>query len=81
MRLDVLDHGHPLSTKALFAIIRLMSGHRAPDVVKTLKYRSEFFGATMSDFFQEVMRGPSGWSVADRELMAAYVSKVNSCEF
>jgi hypothetical protein len=81
MRLEVLDHGHPLSTKALFALIRLTSGYRAPDVVKTLKYRSEFFGATMGDFFQEVMRGPSGWSVADRELMAAYISKVNTCEF
>jgi AhpD family alkylhydroperoxidase len=31
--------------------------------------------------FQEVMRGPSSWSVADRELMAAYVSRVNACEF
>jgi hypothetical protein len=81
MRLEALDRGHPLSTKALFVVIRLMSGHRAPDVVKTLKYRSEFFGATMSDLFQEVMRGPSAWSVADRELMAAYVSKVNTCEF
>ena len=29
MRLDVLDHGHPFTTKALFAFIRLMSGHRA----------------------------------------------------
>jgi AhpD family alkylhydroperoxidase len=27
------------------------------------------------------MRGPSEWSVADRELMAAYVSKVNRTEF
>ena len=27
------------------------------------------------------MRGPSQWSVGDRELMAAYVSKVNSCPF
>jgi hypothetical protein len=81
MRLDVLDHGHPLRVKALFALIRLMSGHRAPDVVKTLKYRSEFFGAGMSELFQEVMRGHSQWSVADRELMATYVSKVNACDF
>jgi hypothetical protein len=81
MRLNVLDHGHPLSTRALFVLIRLISGYRAPDVVKTLKYRAEFFGAAMGDLFQEVMRGPSGWSIADRELMAAYVSKVNACEF
>jgi hypothetical protein len=81
MRLHALDHGHPLTTKALFAFIRLVTGHRAPDVVKTLKYRSEFFGSPMSDLFQEVMRGPSGWSIADRELMAAYVSRVNACDF
>jgi hypothetical protein len=81
MRLDVLDHGHPLQTKALFVLIRLLSRHRAPDVVKTLRYRPEFFGARMGDVFQEVMRGPSQWSVADRELMAAWVSRVNSCEF
>lgn len=81
MRLDVLDHGHPLRIKGLFTLIRLVSGHPAPDVVKTLKYRPEFFGAPMSELFQEVMRGPSAWSVGDRELMAAYVSKVNACEF
>ena len=81
MRLDVLDHGHPFTTKALFALIRLVSRHRAPDVVKTLRYRPEFFGSPMSAVFQEVMRGPSEWSVADRELMAAFVSKTNACEF
>lgn len=27
------------------------------------------------------MRGPSAWSVADRELIAAFVSKQNRCEF
>jgi hypothetical protein len=81
MRLDVLDHGHPVTTKALFVLIHLMSRHRAPDVVKTLRYRPEFFGAHMRDVFQEVMRGPSEWSIADRELMAAYVSKINACVF
>jgi hypothetical protein len=35
----------------------------------------------MGDVFQEVMRGPSAWSVADRELMAAFVSKTNACVF
>ncbi len=81
MRLAVLNSGHTLGTKALFALIRVVSGHRAPDVVKTLKYRGEYWGTPMSELFQEVMRGPSEWSIAERELMAAYVSKTNECEF
>jgi hypothetical protein len=35
----------------------------------------------MSPVFQEVMRGPSEWAIEERELMAAYVSKTNECEF
>jgi len=81
MRLASLDTGHPLTMKALFVLMRVVSGHRAPDVVKTLRYRPEFFGSHMSAVFQEVMRGPSEWSVGDRELMASYVSSVNACEF
>ena len=81
MRLDVLDRGHPFRTKALFAMIRTVSRHPVPDVVKTLKYRPEFLGDRLGEFFQEVMRGPSTWSVGNRELMAAFVSKTNECEF
>ena len=81
MRLAILDRGHTFATKALFAMIRVVSRQPVPDVVKTLKYRSEFFGGPMGAVFQDVMRGPSEWSIGDRELMAAYVSKVNECEF
>jgi hypothetical protein len=81
MRLAALDTGHSFKTKALFAMIRVLSRHPVPDVVKTLKYRPEFFGERMSEVFQEVMRGPSEWTVGERELMAAFVSKTNECEF
>jgi hypothetical protein len=81
MRLSILDHGHTLGMKMQFVLIRLLSGFPAPDVVKTLRFRPEYFGGHMNRVFQEVMRGPSGWSVGDRELMAAFVSKANACEF
>jgi AhpD family alkylhydroperoxidase len=44
-------------------------------------YRPEFYGNPMKRITHEAMRGPSAWSVGDRELMAAYVSKVNGTEF
>jgi hypothetical protein len=81
MRLAKLDRGHTIATKAMFAMIKVISRHPVPDVVKTMRYRPEYFGAHMGPMFQEVMRGPSEWSVGDRELMAAYVSKTNECEF
>lgn len=81
MRLAILDHGHSLGAKALFAIIRAVSRRPAPEVVKLVMYRPEFFGTQMKALTHEAMRGPSGWSVGDRELMAAFVSKANKCEF
>lgn len=81
MRLAVLDSGHTLGKKALLVMIRTLSRMPVQDVVKTLMYRPEFFGGPMGQVFQEVMRGPSEWSIGDRELMAAFVSKTNECEF
>ncbi len=51
------------------------------DVVRTLGYRSELFGAPFSHALQDVMRGPSEWSVGERELFAAFVSAQNQCPF
>jgi uncharacterized peroxidase-related enzyme len=81
MRLDILDHGYRPSTKLLFALIRLFSGHPVPDAAKLVFYRPGFYGARAKELTHEAMRGPSAWSVGDRELMAAYVSKVNDSAF
>jgi AhpD family alkylhydroperoxidase len=35
----------------------------------------------MSRVTQDAMRGPSAWSVGDRELMAALIAKTNECEW
>jgi AhpD family alkylhydroperoxidase len=81
MRLRILDDGHGFGTKALFALIRTVSRQPVLDVVKLVKYRPDFYGGPMSAVTQEAMRGPSAWSVGDRELMAAFVAKTNQCEF
>lgn len=79
MRLTVLERGHSLPTKALFTLIRLMTRQPVVDAVKLALYRTDFYGA--GPLTHEAMRGPSEWSVGDRELMAAVVSKANKCPF
>lgn len=81
MRLDVLNRGYGPGTKLLFALIRLFSRHPVPDAAKLVFYRPDFYGARAKEFTHEAMRGPSAWSVGDRELMGAYVSKVNESAF
>ena len=81
MRLSILDSGHAFGPKVMFAMIRLFSGQRVVDAVKLVMYRPDFYGDPMKRLTHEAMRGPSAWSVGDRELMAAYVSKVNGTEF
>jgi uncharacterized peroxidase-related enzyme len=81
MRLEILDRGHSLGTKLLFAMIGAVTRQPVPELIKLLRYRATFFGDPMKVVTHEAMRGPSAWSVADRELMAAVVSRANSSEF
>lgn len=81
MRPPVLEHGYGAGPKLLFRLVRLVSGNPLPDAAKITFYRSDFYGTHMKRFTQEAMRGRSTWSVGDRELMAAYVSKLNECPF
>lgn len=81
MRLANVERGDRLSARLLFAFVRAVSGFRAPDVVRTLKYRQNFFGGPHSAHTHAVMRGPSEWSVGERELFAAFVSRMNQCHF
>jgi uncharacterized peroxidase-related enzyme len=81
VRLDILNHGYRPPTKLLFSLIRVFSGQPVPDAAKLVFYRPDFYGKRAKKFTHEAMRGPSAWSVADRELMAAFVSKVNESAF
>jgi hypothetical protein len=80
MRLHRVHRGHTFSDRALLGVMRIMMGH-APGVVRTLLYRKAFFGRPFSELTQQVMRGPSAWTVGERETFAAFVSRLNQCVF
>lgn len=79
MRLAAVRRGNRLPNRAFVGLISLMGG--APDIVKTITYRSGFWGNGFSDMLQDVMRGPSDWAVGERELFAGYTSYLNQCPF
>jgi uncharacterized peroxidase-related enzyme len=81
MRLAILNEGYGFGTKLLFSLIRLFSRQPVPDAARLTFYRPDFYGSYSKALTHEAMRGPSDWSVAERELMAAYISKVNDCPF
>jgi len=81
MRLGNVERGDRLSSRLFYGFIRAVSGFRAPDVIRTLRYRPHFFGRPHTLHTQAVMRGESEWSVGERELFAAFVSRLNQCHF
>jgi uncharacterized peroxidase-related enzyme len=81
MRLKILNSGYRFGTKMLFTLIHLVTRQPVPDAARLVFYRPDFYGTPMKAITHPAMRGPSAWSVGDRELMAAYVSKVNECAF
>ena len=81
MRLKKIENRQTLSKKLILALIGLKLGEHAPDVLRTVWYRPDFFGKHYGRYLNAVMRGPSEWSVGERELFAAFVSKLNECAF
>ena len=81
MRLRVLDVGQRFVPRWMFKMMTAASRRPAPDVLKTHMYRPGFFGRRSAELTHEAMRGPSSWSVGQRELFAAYTSRLNQCPF
>ena len=81
MRLHRVKHGHAFKERVILGMLTLMARTRVPDVMRTLLYRPDFLGRRVGPIAQKVMRGPSAWSVGERELFAAFVSRLNQCPF
>jgi AhpD family alkylhydroperoxidase len=81
MRLPEIDRGDGFTNRLIIGFISIVSGMRLPDAARVAFYHKNFFGTPMGAWTQATMRGPSTWSVGERELMAAMVAKWNSCAF
>jgi hypothetical protein len=81
MRLNNVTHEHKFKERLLLRFIKLVSRMEPPDVVKTLLYRKDFFGARFSEMTQGCLRGESYWTVGERELFASFTSRLEACHF
>lgn len=81
MRLPEVERGDSFGNRLLIRFISAVSGMRLPDAARVAFYHKNFFSAPLGAWTQAAMRGPSAWSVGERELMAAMVAKWNSCAF
>jgi uncharacterized peroxidase-related enzyme len=66
--------------RALVWLTRAL-GAELDDVGKAALRRPELFGKPFLGFAHSLLRGPSAWSVGERELFAAVVSQANRCQF
>lgn len=80
MRLPTYEWGARRSQRAFVRLTRAL-GAELDDVGKASLRRPGFFGRPFLRLAQTLLRGPSAWSVGERELFAAVVSRTNSCEF
>lgn len=81
MRLREVERGDTLRHRMLIAGISRLSGMRLPDAARVSFYRQDFAGPSLGAWTQRTMRGPSAWSVSERELIAATVATWNACPF
>lgn len=80
MRLSVIENREKLSQRLILQMIKMAMGH-IPGPVHLLTYRKKWFGNLYTTCLQEALRGASAWSKGECELFAAFVSKLNQCEY
>lgn len=80
MRLQILKSGHSFLQKLQLRVIKKMMGE-VPGPIAVMSYRREFFGKYYAQWLHKAMRKMKHWTIGEVELMAAYVSKNNACQY
>jgi uncharacterized peroxidase-related enzyme len=81
IRLAKVRTGQGIKHKLMLKMAPVVFGMKPPEILYILFYRPALFGKPMGALHQAVLRGPSEWTVAERELFAAWVSFKNRCRF
>lgn len=81
MRLTRLETGLRPVQKIILRIFKIITGGLVPGPLLVLSYRRELCGKYLAACFQEGMREATEWSVEEVEIFAAFVSKLNSCQY
>jgi len=80
MRLAALTKPMHLRQRVRYALANIW-GRRIPGPILALSYRRNACGRHLARCVQEALRGAREWSVGEIEIFAAFVSKLNRCEF
>jgi len=81
MRIDLLHGGRrPLHVRLSLALFKLRAGIY-PGPPLALTYRPDLLNKDLNGYILRGMHGSGGWSRGDAELFAAFVSRLNSCNF
>ncbi len=81
IRLEKVRTGQGIKHKLMLKMAPLVVGAKAPDLMYILFYRPEFFGFPAGVLSDAILRSESEWTVGERELFAAHVSRKNECRF
>ena len=81
MRLEILDNGHSKIQKIFISLIRKMMGGFVPGPILIQSYRPNFFGKPYNEAVETALRKSKVWSKTEVEILAAFVSKNNQCQF
>ena len=80
MRLGTMDSGYALIPRIKLATVRRLGGVAIEEAAKSFLYRPRW-GRPFAAILQSLLRGRSSWTVGERELFAAFVSRLNRCSY
>jgi len=76
-----MERGTDVAAKIKIAVVGVLMRERTPDIARMFMYRPAYFGKPLTAYIQALLRGPSEWTIGERELFASFVSHCNDCAY